>query len=69
MGHLYHVLLDMLMSLIVGSIKIGQKITILDILTNLNERNTDKPCTPSKPNSSNDNATIMKSNMFQPSWK
>lgn len=62
-------LLDMLMSLIVGSIKIGQKITILDILTNLNERNTDKPCTPSKPNSSNDNATIMKSNMFQPSWK
>lgn len=39
------------------------------ILTNLNERNTDKPCTPSKPNSSNDNATIMKSKMFQPSWK
>lgn len=38
-------------------------------LTNLNERNTDKPCTPSKPNSSNDNATIMKSKMFQPSWK
>lgn len=37
------------------------------ILTNLNERNTDKPCTPSKPNSSNDNATIMKSKMFQPS--
>lgn len=36
-------------------------------LTNLNERNTDKPCTPSKPNSSNDNATIMKSKMFQPS--
>lgn len=36
-------------------------------LTNLNDRNTDKPCTPSKPNSSNDNATIMKSKMFQPS--
>lgn len=36
-------------------------------LTKRNERNTDKPCTPSKPNSNNDKATIMKSKTFQPS--
>lgn len=37
--------------------------------TSLNERNTDRPWTFSSPSSSNDKATIMKSKMFQPSWK
>lgn len=38
----------------------------LYIFTNLNERKTDRPCTPSRPSSTSDNATIIKSNIFHP---
>lgn len=39
------------------------------LLTKRNERNTDNPWTPSKPSSTSDSATIIKSNIFQPTWK
>lgn len=42
-------------------------LTKCGLLTNLNERSIDKPLTPSKPNSTNDNTTIIKSKIFQPS--
>lgn len=40
---------------------------ILFILTNRNDLNTERPCTPSSPNSRRESATIIKSKIFQPS--
>ena len=45
-----------------------QDLASLKTLNNRNERNMDKLLTFSNKSSTNDKATIMKSNTFQPSW-
>ena len=52
-----------------SKLSVGQDLANLKTRSSLKDRRTERPETLDNPNSTNDRVTIMKSKMFQPSWK
>ena len=52
-----------------SKLSVGQDLANLKTRSSLKDRRTERPETLDSPNSTRDKVTIMKSKMFQPSWK
>lgn len=52
-----------------SKLSVGQDLANLKTRSSLKDRRTERPETLDSPNSTRDSVTMMKSKMFQPSWK
>ena len=52
-----------------SKLSVGQDLANLKTRSSLKDRRTERPETLDNPNSTRDSVTMMKSKMFQPSWK